>query len=849
MTTDNGSILSNAVGRSMFGLHKPRKTTQRVGVIGVNACEIALPNETIALKRGSFYELKPTTNRIASSCEAHNMSVSVPFRSVIRYWDEFISKGDLIVQNGAMNVPFIQHREDNSVYQLPYTTPADIIGCFLASVCQSDESVNPNAKLCFMSEVNAETTIDQMPDGNKQDFTYNSVNASALHCRTPKYYDTTFSTHPDFWWLPRLIGYGYDQSGVNINLTYNREDTPQLIGWLHFQDQNSANLARLAYAFCRANNTGTTFDMGIQEVTAAKVWFYYDTTTERVYYGLAVGENGYAVEQTMRPDRALFYVVAGENDTAPYGTIELVSQDNFYDDETEYTGRVVPMLFTSAEPAQQFCASVVIQCLLNRPSLLGYGSLMESFGHHLFEPKTMYDIATEYSMGTDYSVSLGYAYDATFDVLNEYIFKKLFAIDEWVIQDKVNIIPYLCYQKTCTDRFLLDHEVLSNNTGEDSAIDFEAKFDSPYWRNNMVPTMWYGHPSKDEDGNVLHRSSFYQGNTWYFVEDGSPVDNSSVEQQHYTISVNSMLTIFLDRGVLLSMDVFTKNWQKENRNVQNILDMSGYGVNNEGTIQAKQFLLAKKLCQYVMYGNTDQLANQVIERHFGVNDVPTNHRNVIVLDMERNTLDVQDVLNQGGGLDQEGNAMALGDKVSIMTNQIQPHQVFECYEKEFSYILNLHWFSLEYERYNVPNPNVHILEKIQAASLSLGDVRRAFQIVLFPEFQSTGDEMLSLDDVECFAPVFDISWTNKNNTLKDGYCEYLGEWKNRFLKQIWSPYQPYRCSPYAPSLTYGYLQPIPTQYDLHLQDKFGDAFLCAFDITVYKKSIMTKSNEVGLVGL
>ena len=204
MSTDNSTILRNSVGRSFFTIPQKRKTTQKIGCIGVSGCTIALPNETVALKRGEFYELKPTTNRIASSCEAHNMSVSIPFRSVMRYWDEFISKGDLIVQNGAMNVPIIQHREDQSVYQLPFTTPKDIIGGLLASISSQDHQ-NPNAKLCFMREVDLQTTIYDMPDGNKQNYDFSSVNASGLYCATTSYYRTNFLACPDWWWLPRIL--------------------------------------------------------------------------------------------------------------------------------------------------------------------------------------------------------------------------------------------------------------------------------------------------------------------------------------------------------------------------------------------------------------------------------------------------------------------------------------------------------------------------------------------------------------------------------------------------------------------------------------------------------------------
>lgn len=856
MSTDNSTVLRNSVGRSFFTIPQKRKTTQKIGCIGVSGCTIALPNETVSLKRGEFYELKPTTNRIASSCEAHNMSVSVPFRSVMRYWDEFISKGDLIVQNGAMNVPIIQHREDQSVYQLPFTTPKDIIGGLLASICSQDIQ-NPSAKLCFMREVDIETTIYDMPEGNVQKYDYSSVNANGLYCATTEYYRTNFLGAPYWWWLPRLIGNGYNESGVNLNCIAVPTRTGYKIrGCVHFSDLNSIQMARVCYEMFKAQHPSDTFRLQTNEVQCLKFVFETNPESGDLNFGIAVGDNAYELltdptsEASSELPLPFTCITTPNNPNGTFGTILMddTLEWNPLDYEDYWTIGFTPLVLNDAHAGNAFFVQTLITALFNRSSLLGYGSLMESFGHSLFEPKTIYDIYTEY-FGVDYPVALGASFDAVFDVLNENLFRSyLLGDDSLEISDKVNIIPYLCYQKTCTDRFLLDHEILSNNTGEDSQIDFDTKFDSPYWRNNMVPTMYYGHPSKDEDANVLHRSSFYYNNTWYLAEDSTPIANMPAEQKHYIISLNSMLTIFLDRGTLLSMDAFTKIWQKENRNVQNILDLAGYGVKTDGTIEAKQFLLAKKLCQYVMYGNTDQLASQVLEKHFGVNDVPTNHREVVVLDMDRQTLAVQDVMNQGGGVDSQGNNIALGDKVSIMSNSTPERQVFECYEKEFSYVLNLHWFSIDFERYNVPNPSVKVLEDIQTAESTLGDVRRAFQLALFPEFQATGDEMLHLDDIEVFSPSINVSWTNKNNTLKDGYSEYMGEWKNRFLKQLWTPYLPYRRSPYAPSLTYGYLQPTPFQYDLHLLDRFGDAFLCGHLLTWYKKSIMTKSNEVGLVG-
>ena len=114
------------------------------------------------------------------------------------------------------------------------------------------------------------------------------------------------------------------------------------------------------------------------------------------------------------------------------------------------------------------------------------------------------------------------------------------------------------------------------------------------------------------------------------------------------------------------MDVLTKVWQRENHNVQNLLEQENYDVvDSSQRLNLKKFLLSKAFTRMVRYGGIDQMASKVLEDIYGINDVPTDKQTAILLSDQHHIISTQDVINQGGATDQYGSQMALGQRVSI----------------------------------------------------------------------------------------------------------------------------------------------------------------------------------------
>ena len=848
--TDNSKILKNFTERSFFQIHKPKKTSQKIGTLGVSNIEFAMPKDTIKYRKGTYFELKPTTNRIVTPITANESFFAVPLRSIWAWYDSFLSKGGDIVRNGAYNKPSMLQNESISVDQLPFTKAESIFSSLLSFIGGFHDDDKWTSALLYLAEKiplsdeNYEKLSGNI--GSSFDYDFDFINHNGLYVKSFRDYCESNSLTPYLgWWLPRLLGGGVSRSGVNLNIetTIDENERADVHFVLHFTDANSVILARWLYELMKANASGTTFSLETNDVQSLNVHFSNGNIL------VSVAKNGYSVFNSSLVDLTTCYNMQVDQFGLKTST---QSTSKTWTGTASLTSDIVPILYDDAPVMFKLIWSFVNTAIFNRSTLLGYGSLAESIGYHFFEEMNVYELQTEYSLGTNaVPVTLGFAWDACVSAVTRGILENAWSDDATNSSTNVQILPFMAYQK-CAERFLLPHQILSNNENEDSTLDY-SRYDSNYYRNNMVPSMWYGKPVYSSSDNQAGQygcaylqynedTGKYEYRNYVYGWSSAGWDATA---WHYLISQSQFLTIFFERGTLLEIDCFNKIWQKQDRNVTEIMSQSEYGVNSDGTINAKEFLLAQKLGKYLLAGGTDQLAKEVIENHFGVHDVPCNHNEAVRLSSRSYLLQTQEVTNVGGAVDSSGTPMVLGDRCSIIQHEIPTHNVFEAFISDFSYVIGLHWFSVPFERTNVPNPSVHVLDEI-ANSL---DVRKAFQLAFFPEYQASGDEMLYLNDIISFAKKEIVAWTNKNNTLKDGYREYCGEWKNRFYKQIITAYPFYRDSSVLPSLTYEYFQPTPFDYDLHLVDRFGDALLVAHDNYIYKKSTMSKQNYVGSNGL
>lgn len=851
-SNSNSKILQNDVNRSVFGYKKCLKSSQHMGNLAVQSIELALPGDTFKTKRSAYYELKPTTHRIATQIKSHDLSVAVPFSSIMRYWDEFISKGDNIVQTGGFNVPFIQNDEDKSVKYLPFTTPISILGKMLACFSQTSSSAPSNLNNQLWKAVaNGYGTFTY---ANRSDFNGNVMPYSFGEVSDNGAFSYVGGGYNMPWWFPRLAKQGV-ANGINYH--NHAHSGAQTLTYINLIGEQYASLASYVASLIQITNPSVTWSGVNNSNTVGLIIAYYHDTTNG-WLNFSVGVTGSGQTNPYRVNYSNGYDLANDW-TFKVSTISDSTRKigDFYfrnATTTGYTGTItawtIPYLSssTTSKRYSMAVASAALSALFQHSSLFGYGSLAESMGHHFFEEIRYVDALTNY---IDPSFTVNYYGDAaariaqsesTVTLLNSDMFN-YWAVDAQEL-NRMFILPYFAYQKVATDRFLLPHNILSNNQGQDSSVDTNAQYDSPYWRNNMVPTCYFGKPRGDYD--VFDYDTVYLDKSsgswaWARCADGS----STLDPQdwHYVVSMQQMLSVFLDRGYCMDLDMLSENWQKQDQNVTNLVSAAGYGVNADGTINAKSFLMAKKLGKMFWFGGSDQLSHKVIENQFGVNDVPDHCMKITILGKNDYTLDMKDVLNTGGAVDEENEPRPLGDRVSIVSNQIPTHSQFSAYIPEFSFLMDIHWFSVKTDRQNTPQPAVNAFDRILGAT----DVKQAFQLAFFAVFQTTGDDALFLSDVKSFAAkLTQIAWTNKNNWLKSGYCEYRGEWKDRYKRMIVTPHPAYRFQLFGPSLTYGYLMPAPYEYDLHLVDKYGDAFIYDTELDVFKKTSMTALNEVGL---
>lgn len=837
---NNSQIIQNDANKSIFAYQNPVKGTQKVGSISVTDIELALPDDTFKTKRTSFYELKPTTHRLASQIKVHDLSAAVPLRNIWKYFPEFIAKGDSLVKTGSANVPDIQASEDAVTTHLPWTSPVTILGKMLACFSQTKNNTagNLNNQLLFArAGVSPTYAGRRLYNGNVMPWRMQEISDSGVVAEVEGGYNLP-------WWFPRLAKQGIP-NGVNY---HNHSYSGTSVTAITIIDDQTAHLARLLMSIIMLDNSNIVFpNCNNSNAQGICISYHLNDTDGYLYFQVAaVGptESAFQLQsgQDILSDWNFRVSTGGVTD---YGYIEINNAASLH--SVAPSDYIQPVLSNLADTAMHALAfSVAMSALFNRSEFFGYGSLMESMGHHMFSEVRLFEALTVYLGMSSRVLTAAYApallSEDTFSLLDSSILEPI--LDRTKPVPKMCILPYFAYQRICSERFLLPHNILTNNPDQNGVVDTSAQYDSPYWRNNMVPTCYFGKDNSAVD--ALDQYGLYMikdtnGDYQWVRPNGSSISDAD---WHYCMAGSQLLLIFLDRGYIQTLDAMTEVWQKQDQNVKNLIQSASTGsVDSVGAINAKAFLEAKRLGKFLWFGGTDQTYEQNVENQFGVRDVPEDCIHFEVLAKNEQVLAVEDVLNTGGAVDDNGDNRPLGDRVSICSNHIDTHYQYNAHMPEYAYILTLQWFSVATERENTPRPAVNAFDRL----LDAVNPRDAFQKAFLSVYQVLGDDLLNLGDVRSFADRnVPVGWTNKNNWLKSGFREYRGEWKTKFRRMLVTPHPNYRRQLYEVGLNYCYLMPAPFEYDMHLVDRFGDAWMYDVENETYKKTTMTATNLVGL---
>lgn len=849
MSTDNDKLLKNREAeRSLFGLRETNRTSQPLGQIGVVDCQFAIAKDTIKHRHGVHYELKPTTDVLNTSIRSNIRNFAVPMRSIWRYCSEFISKGDEFIQTGGFNTPYIQTKEGQSNMYLPTCNPTLIMPTMLAMLGCG----NPNGLMKFAQPGNSVSTSHEY-QGNVQDYIWGRIhNGQFGFTKASDVFGVT-------WWLPRLLGSGRQGRYMNMTTLNPSGSTPSKTNtfWQFSTKDPDMLMSAEGYGFLPPANFA-------DPQLCCSVYYY--ATNGQVYFYLYWADGSTNATYTYAPsvniqsaETAQWTFTIGLDCVPLFNDVAVGVNDHpapMYGDADETKWYQLFHSKTAGARTTDECRRAYNLALLfffRHAELFGQSSLCEQLGVHFFERRNFFDLTTDTYHMHRLSVDDGAVLDASYWAVNSHL--ELTSDNEVGPNSEIRIctLPFYAYQKAVTDRFLLRHETLTNNMQEDSSVDTSLKYDSPFFRNNMVPTMSYYHQVDDSalQEDELRMSLAVTEDGW--VPMGNIISSSATteasmpeEYWHYVMSIQQFLSIFLNRNCLMQMDVLTKIWQRENHNVQALLDAENLGVvDSDRRLDLKKFLMSKSFTRFIRKGGIDQMASKVIEDIYGINDVPCDKNMAVLLSDQHHIIATQDVVNQGGATDQYGSQMALGQRVSIASETLEVANDYECFCPEYMFFLTLHWMDCEVIRAKVPN----------FATSRLGwayRTRRAFQMAFFPMYQSLGDDAMFLEDIEFGADAnllgnTMIGWTNKNFLLKDSDINRVGgEFLSKYSRQLVSSTPTWKQRVFGPSLTYGYLQPPSCDYQIPLCDRYGDTCLMSWVTQTYKKSCMTKQNIIGL---
>lgn len=772
------------VGRTTFNLQHTLKTTSRFGTCDVTLCKMVLPKDTIRNSSDFFVELKPTTDKLNTTITSNLSSYFVPFEKVWSYFDQFLTKGQNLVRNGALAVPSMVNETEKSVNFLPQFNLYKVFQYFLTALPYYDSK-------SYAFNAQSRLTDYFGNNGNNVAFDW-----SYLDAREGKYVPvettTEIQTNLTFWWLPRLIGYGVHQ---NAQINCNIRD----IGDMYY----------LAFHFADPSVVGLFNYLGSRMVSD---W------TNFKYVNLEYVKDGDVLKFALY-GRNDFYSLP---DSVDYQfTLNINPSSNDYGFLT-----ILPFEAKNAYLNAHFSWLVALTALFNHPLLLGKGSLIDTF-FPMFRYVNLNELRVDKyfeHMSNDPTPKYGW----------------LPIVGPGVSSDncRINALPFFAYQSIITDKMLLPHEVLSNNSGQNSDLNAN-QFDSVTYRNNMVPTMCY-------ENNDLYLENIFEGSLTQHGKVVKTMTDPDSTRLNHAVMLNQLLTVLLSRGPLIDSDLYTHMWQKENHLVDNIISESGINiVNQQGlTLNVQKFLLAKRTAQAIRFGGKDQTAIEFLENHFGLSDIPDHCPRSITLSTDIQVITAEDVVNTGGAVDSAGDPLALGAKASVATNAKPNRGYFEFFANTFGIVLQLHHLSVANEYFDVKNLD---FSKLTSTDETQCAKRDEFDMQFLPEFQDTGDDLLMSTDYNSTAVAEFIAYKDKNFWLKQSANIVRGDYADIYRRQIIAPTDPNENTVQL-SLTYEFLQKTPFSFSRNFVDggQNSDHVLINVKQNCYRKSSMTKLNSVGL---
>lgn len=799
MSEKNGKIDQNSlVNRSTFNLNHTLNTTGRLGAVTPTVMNFMLPGDTIRNATDAYVEMKPTVTKLNSVVASNIENYFVPIEKTWKYWDTFISKTDEVLENGAKSVPELQRSQKLTTKYMPSLCVNDIFGYFLASLGTGIEDHNVSNYLLQNSSED---------EGNVCDWTFNSREISYGSLSTfPASVTKRFG-----WWIPRIIG-----SGWRENSTFNL--TCASIG-------SSNVVVNHQYGFLFCSDPELVALMNYFGRRSFESWA--DSTCYFIVYGVD-DTNGYTYFKVY-PSNSMWDIVGAglmnvlsaltaswtvrvKNTGEDYGKIEVSSE----------TGNDL------YNPFPAFLEYImVVNTFFCNPMMFGPGSLMEAMGCPMFrrinynDPNVGLSSAIPAAAGTD--PFYGWYPNYGPHISNNYI----------------SALPFFAYQQIISHRFLLPHEVLSNSFAQDATGSdiSDKKYDSPIFRNVLVPDMCY-------EGDDTYLSDIFKGCTLNNGDlvDGTVAASVPVSRKIYSIRLNQMLTILLDRACLIDTP-WTRFWQKENMMVSDALNASGIEItNSDDELRAKQLLLAHRTAKMIKFGGQDQSVEAFIANHYGVNNPRPDVCDIQRLSTDRQLIIAEDVINVGGAIDPAGDAMALGAKTSIASTTKANRGYFEYYAKCYGFYLQLHYMTVQNDFFDAKTPELFHLASNDVSSQGR---RENFTAAYLPEFADTGDDVLYDTDIDQTGSPERIGYVDKNYYLKTTPNKVKGEFASLFRNQICSPVDPL-FNDRQVALTYEYLQKPHTMYRNVFQDLRGDQFLLSLAQHEYRKSTQSKLNTVGM---
>lgn len=800
MKTDTSKVLQNKqVGRTTFNLSSTLKTTTRFGSVDPISCKFVLPMDTISNSDDCYVELKPTVDKLNTTIASNISNYFVPMNKVWHYADNFISKKGEFVANGGVNLTEIEGNNAKPVTMLPAFRRHGLYGYFLSClgpvVDENNEIVNINAKLT--------SSVQSAPSmGNTclYDFGFVDINGN-YHPSFASWNNVSKQsiTNTIGWWMPRLIGDGWNletQSQRNLNIS---ADGTNIYMIYHTNESDVVNFF---------NYTHRIVNPTWKDVTVVKISYWYSVANKRINFRLDGANDLCTAPSTSPASSYYFYVNVNESSsTQRFGEVKVLSVSS------ESNSWLYQMNY--------YCT---LLAFFGNSQMLGKGSLMESMGLPMFKYgyyhemlPTIEDIgAGSYSVGQKGWVPM---------------YTENLGSSESYATPNVCILPFYAYQTIISEKFLLPHEVLSNNPNQDGTISSD-RMDSAVYRNYLVPTECFEY-SPYWLTNILEG-----GLTQSNLVVGSGIEPST-ERLQCAVHLNQYLTLFLGRAGLIDTDFYTRMHQKENHLVQNVQSDKGIAVVDSinFNLNVRKYLLARRLDKKIRFGGKDQSAQDFIENQYGLQGALDDPFKVMNLSNDQQIIGTEDVVNVAASEE-----VALGKKATIASITKPNRAYYEFFAKSYGWIIGVHYLTCCNEYFDTVNCDVLKLGTSNVAA-NFG-LREQFDTAFLPVYADCGDDPMYSTDLDGTSTPQIVGYQPKNFWLKDSPNIVRGDYGDLYRGQIITPTDPI-VNREELSLTYDYLQKSPAHFTSHFVDR-GDNVLLNIKHNMYRQSTQTKLNSVGL---